>query len=81
MENISKEPWQLTREDYLNKNDNFPELPARVKIIVGGGFADFDYVVGDWHRKFVMEAIKESKPVPSKVLADYPELAKAEGKC
>ena len=64
------EAWEMTREEYLNKDDNFPELPTRVKLMVGGGLADFDEVISRWHTKFVKEAIEQGKPVPERVLRE-----------
>jgi len=86
LENVEvsqKEPWEMMREDYLNKTDEFPELPPRTKLAVKGGLVEFDRIVSDWHRKFVEDAIKKRKPVPASVLTewkmlkkDYPDFAK-----
>ena len=72
----AKEPWEMTREDYLNKEDEFPELPPRTKLLIRGGLVNFDRSVGDWHKRFVTKALSEGRPVPAEVLKDYPDLDK-----
>lgn len=73
LDKATKEPWEMTREEYLNKTDGFPELPSRVKLFVRGSMAGFDEMVGKWHAHYVAKAFFKGKPVPSKVLKDYPD--------
>jgi hypothetical protein len=68
---MAKEPWQMTRDEYLNKTDNFPELPSRVKLIINGGLANFDETVSKWHDHFIASAIEDSKSIPDNVLKEY----------
>lgn len=62
---------EMTREDYLNKGDQFPELPVRTMLLVQSGLADFDEVVGQWHRRFIKDAIERNENVPLPVLQEY----------
>lgn len=73
----AKEPWQLTKAEYLNKTDNFPEIPERTKLLVKGDMAEFEEAIGGFHKQAVEQAIKANKPVPAEVLAEYPDLQKA----
>ena len=65
---MRKELWQMTREEWLKevrkeaRNYKFPG-----EFIINAGFS---------HRRFVAQALYEGKPVPLKVLKDYPDLLK-----
>lgn len=69
-----KQPWQMTRAEYLRKQDGFPELPPRTKLAVQGGLVPFDETVGGFHRQFVADAIRAGRGLTATVLADYPDL-------
>lgn len=90
---VGKEPWQMTRAEYVDsvwKGRLFihPKTGYRFKPL-----RQEDYLIyvhealpeesrafkerPKQHRLFVTQALSEGKPVPSSVLADYPDLAKA----
>ena len=57
----AKESWQMTKKEWYN----FLRTPEGGRVSA---------VVGTSHYNIVREALSEDKPVPSAVLADYPEL-------
>jgi len=66
----AKQPWQMTRRQY-DKNLFDTE----------GGFQTGIRDIGEaearirMHKEYITEALSEGKPVPSEVLAEYPDLA------
>lgn len=61
-----KEPWQMTRA----------EVVARDKALWGDQSTEQgQHAMLTAHRKHVIDAIREGKPVPKEVLAEYPDLA------
>ncbi len=61
-EGAPKEPWQMTREEYLQS--------------VGNETQPRKYAVSQPHESAIRQALSEGKPVPPEVLKDYPDLAK-----
>lgn len=67
----AKEPWQHTKSEWSAKikaeygRQGFPDLVAK-------------QATDATHRREVETAIRDGKPVPAKVLADYPDLKRAE---
>lgn len=59
-----KEPWERTRAEWIK---------LRTESDIGRLAPD---TASQQHRRAVKQAIKEGKPVPPEVLADYPDLAK-----
>jgi hypothetical protein len=82
----AKEPWEMTRDEYshgakvrrdLEKNYVITTAPNGAEIItrtLEPGQPKEKLIKGA-HRFEIAEAIKEGKPVPPEVLADYPDLA------
>jgi len=65
---MRKEPWQMTREEWLKE----VRKEAKTYKFPGG----FIINAGFNHKRFVAQALREGKPVPLKVLKDYPDLLK-----
>jgi len=65
----AKEPWEMTREEFINAG------PEGYSSIGNYGWSK----TGGDHSIAVKDALSEGKPVPAEVLADYPEL-RGEGK-
>ncbi|MBA7506483.1 hypothetical protein ES706_05174 [subsurface metagenome] len=83
----AKEPWEMTKADFMRKSlrDAFPTGTAEGKPFeeltdeqaIATAYAYF--VVTDQtitHKKLIQQALREGKPVPIDVLADYPDLQK-----
>ena len=76
-----KEPWQMTRAEFLAAMAKEPGPIAkglRPTTLAGApipGPTVAENVV--FHQQLVKQALKEGKPVPAEVLADYPDLAPA----
>ena len=67
-------PRQAFVEQRIAQNKNNPNLSG--KAADGTPMVDvFRESYADTHKAFVETALKEGKPVPAEVLADYPELA------
>lgn len=81
----AKQPWEMTREEFIAHRqkliDEFRSLSAK------NGLEHFDTEAAfnaqsDWgdidvgHRPAIAKALREGKPVPAEVLAEYPELSK-----
>ena len=63
----AKEPWQMTKA----------EIVERDKALWGEQSTEQgQHAMLTAHRKHVIDALREGKPVPPEVLADYPDLAK-----
>lgn len=85
----SKEPWQMTRDEYLLKN--VAENQRRVGLMRGADLAGDKKAVRRLareidradaasrlsHRIFVRNALASGKSVPPEVLADYPDMQRA----
>lgn len=67
-----KEPWEMTREEYARKqvpagsDKTSPEWQTEVRARAQAR---------DEHRESVRNVLREGKPVPPEVLADYPDLS------
>ncbi len=73
-----KEPWQMTKEEFINY---IKTMPRRYReALIGGegrGLVLEAYQTGkSVHQLLVERALSEGKPVPPEVLADYPDLLK-----
>jgi len=77
----AKEPWQMTREEFIKDftekatgsfRQKIPDAPYRVLKY------DAERHASDFHKEYVQKALKEGKAVPAEVLKDYPELGKRE---
>ena len=89
--NNPKEPWEMTKDEYLKYMDDtfVPIIHGTVK---GSGVrwrGTSDTAIQkqralmmrgapEAHRYWVRKAVEEGKPVPSKVLAEYPDLEPVE---
>ncbi len=64
-----REPWQMTRDEYVGQSglDPFDSHPTA---------ASNRRWIESVHYEIVDSAVREGKPVPAAVLADYPDLAK-----
>lgn len=62
------EPWQMTREEF--KKHQYETERYTPRDIVESELQQ------ETHRQYIQQAISEGKPVPAKVLKDYPELKK-----
>lgn len=76
-----KEPWEMTRREFVDAvrgGLDFPQLgmsPTPLRVMrEAGSFENLDRQAKERHIAEVAEAFYEGKPVPSKVLADYPDL-------
>ena len=63
-----KEDWEVTQAEYVEYGHTIGSTLPRDLLIVGSKGA---------HRMHVKLALKLGKPVPDKVLADYPDLSLA----
>jgi len=65
-----KEPWQITKDEWMeeaHKDAKTHKFPGEIIVAALQN-----------HKRFVREALREGKPVPTEVLADYPELVEKE---
>jgi len=80
-----KEPWQMTEKEYVKRPEAMREFLQRQKRHSTGAMLssiildpDLEGLVARtdarWHEYLVQKALKEGKPVPPEVLADYPDL-------
>ena len=66
----TKEPWQMTREEYFTEGKQQAELYRKgISTVPDSGKYNTSY-----HRESIKQALSEGKPVPAEVLKDYPEL-------
>jgi len=73
-----KEPWQMTKEEFINYIKTMPRS-YREALIGGEGrglVLEASQTGKSVHQLLVERAISEGKPVPPEVLADYPALMK-----
>ena len=63
-----KEPWQMTKQEY---KQHLIETDIETQRFIEEGF---EVDVGKEHADIVSKAIKEGKPVPDNVKAQYPQL-------
>lgn len=68
-----KEPWQMVKQEWLDTNLSKEGQQSKKKKI--GNRTLKEWKLGE-HRNYVEQAIRDHKPVPEKVLAEYPELTK-----
>ncbi|MDP2753598.1 MAG: nucleotidyltransferase domain-containing protein [Nitrospirota bacterium] len=86
---LQKEPWQMTYSEFFGiagseytSGERFG-IPTknRVPIIPETGFGEKGATPEERvHRAVVRKALREKKPVPQEVLAEYPDLARIYGK-
>ena len=79
----AKQPWEMSAGEF---EKNVPITPiskseASVPVEEGGRFrfdvpSEVDDIVSHARKRVVERALREGRPVPPEVLADYPELAK-----
>jgi len=90
--NIPKEPWEMTRENFIDSYRGAPkekgtrynkETERWVDNLMENyskeTLARQDGTIlssGGFHKKIVKQALSEGKPVPPEVLKDYPDLVK-----
>ena len=84
-----REPWEMTKQGYINKEADYLadllDKQGKHKIAARARGDEFrkNYGPDDnpakWaqiHKKAIQQALKENKPVPPEVLAEYPDLVK-----
>jgi hypothetical protein len=84
---LEREPWQMTREDFVGHRqkliDEYRRLSAKhggypksigVPEVTEAFDAQENWGDADFHRSYVKSAVAQGKPVPPEVLKDYPEL-------
>lgn len=78
-----KQPWQMTREDYLNSQwtdrKKFQEMAKSGKRTSGlyqESLRTTESNLSATHKDLIQQALSEGKPVPQEVLKDYPDLQK-----
>ena len=74
---IAKEPWKMTRSEYVKVADNLKRNPVIEKRFKRDYPVELTQETADkvYHQYEVEQAISEGKPVPPEVLKDYPDLA------
>ena len=72
-EGAAKQSWEMTIKEY--KDTVVPTLTGEERL--GAAFAQDTAGRPYRHRQAVVDALREGKPVPPEVLADYPDLAAA----
>jgi len=76
----AKEPWQMTKSEYIESYKRSAISGARAEglgIIKTNQLKEkYAQLAPIHHAQKLKQALSEGKPVPSEVLADYPELAK-----
>lgn len=74
MPNKFKEPWQITRDEFITQDlERYRKDAKAIGFTLNEEFQK--RLSGEQHEKVVRKALSIGKPVPSKVLADYPDLA------
>jgi len=76
--NPSKEPWQMAKDEFINYMKTMPRT-YREALLGGEGrelVLEATRTGKSSHQLLVEQALKEGKPVPYEVLADYPDLQK-----
>lgn len=80
-----KEPWQMTREDYLSmREQQLVSSKAQKPEMYYGNLKGeesrrlWTSTMSGYHKEHIEKALSEGKPVPAEVLKDYPELGKKE---
>ncbi len=69
----AKEPWQMTQEEYAKEREG-AYIQKRGGSVPANAANSVNMSASKQHERLVKEAIAEGKPVPSEVLADYPDL-------
>jgi hypothetical protein len=67
----AKEPWQMSRDEWLRSQVTDQGLRSRKKQV--GNLTLKEWKTRE-HESRVRQAVREGKPVPPEVLADYPDL-------
>lgn len=65
---VQKQPWEMTKEEFrrhLITTEGFQAQPRDIKEAQSQSLI---------HRDYIQQALREGKPVPPEVLADYPDL-------
>lgn len=78
-----KQPWEMTKNEYVDavRSGHSVEGTATGGLTLKQHVQMVALAAKTNHRTFVEQALREGKPVPAEVLADYPDLVKqAEGK-
>ena len=89
---MTKEPWQMTREEWYARPQKaqleeafdaemmaLPQTGNELKIALASLEDKYQRLgLGQEHGEIVEGAIAEGKPVPAKVLKDYPDLARVD---
>lgn len=70
----AKQPWQMTRAEYLKEPLTQRQWSPNKKDFVEGNLHYED--AKQSHKMDVQKALADGKPVPAEVLKDYPDLAK-----
>jgi len=75
-------PWQMTAVEYRRTAEEkyVKKMADQGKEASGNVCYSQSIAAGERHRKVVSRAVLSGKPVPPEVLADYPDLSKAEGR-
>lgn len=84
-ETVDKEPWEMTNSEwntakwdarYVNLDLTLEEHSQRVKENARLDFGVYPYgnPLSMSHEDVIRKAIKEGKPIPTKILKDYPDL-------
>jgi hypothetical protein len=79
-----KEPWEMTRREYaetstVNRGNNYLSVRSPdgssfvIRTIDTAKYTDADAITVS-HKDYIKKALKNGNPVPSKVLAEYPDL-------
>jgi len=78
-----KQPWRMTQEEYNlfatnaeKRRVGSPEVKSISVEIRPGVLSEWGRMLVDSRKMDVEKALKDGKPVPASVLADYPELKK-----
>jgi len=83
-EHISKEPWQMTRDEFVATANN--EWMGTKPTVLGERYKKAKVKPGDdislemqrqfdsAHRKIIEKALSDGKPVPPEVMGNYPDL-------
>jgi len=68
----SKQPWEMTKDEW--HDENLDDVVTRSRAIGFRGRSNLPPHPDDVHKASVEQALREGKPVPPEVLADYPDL-------
>jgi len=73
-----KQPWELSLGEWRARPSLRPEGYSSMQHWKHGGrrARDVDAAIDAGHYLFIRESVRQGKPVPTEVLAEYPDLAK-----